>query len=62
MSTSYNLEQLRNLMIDARTTVLDSKMVKLDKKNKRIMLDTGAYVPFDILVIAVGLIDTQLQN
>mgnify|MGYP006898488359 CR=1 FL=1 len=49
-------------MIDARTTVLDSKMVKLDKKNKRIMLDTGAYVPFDILVIAVGLIDTQLQN
>ena len=62
MSTSYNLEELKNLMIDARTTVLDSKMVKLDKKNKRIMLDTNAYVPFDILVIAVGLIDTQLQN
>lgn len=49
-------------MIDARTTVLDTKMVKLDKKNRRIMLDTNAYVPFDILVIAVGLIDTQLQN
>lgn len=49
-------------MIDARTTVLDAKMVKLDKKNKRIMLDTNAYVQFDILVIAVGLIDTQLQN
>lgn len=62
MSTSYNLEELKNLMIDARTTVLDAKMVKLDKKNKRIMLDTGACVPFDILVIAVGLIDTQLQN
>lgn len=31
-STSYTLEELRNLMIDARTTVLDAKMVKLDKK------------------------------
>lgn len=31
-STSYTLEQINNLMIDARTTVLDAKMVKLDKK------------------------------
>lgn len=49
-------------MIDARTTVLDAKMVKLDKKNRRIMIDKNAYIPFDILVLAVGLIDTQLQN
>lgn len=31
-STSYTLEEIKNLMIDARTTVLDAKMVKLDKK------------------------------
>jgi hypothetical protein len=31
-STSYSLEELKNLMIDARTTVLDAKMIKLDKK------------------------------
>lgn len=31
-STSYTLDEIRNLMIDARTTVLDAKMVKLDKK------------------------------
>lgn len=31
-STSYTLEEIKNLMIDARTTVLDTKMVKLDKK------------------------------
>jgi NADH dehydrogenase FAD-containing subunit len=49
-------------MIDARTTVLDAKMVKLDKKNKRIMIDKMSYVPFDILIISVGLIDTLLQN
>ena len=37
-------------------------MVKLDKKEKRILIDKNAYIPFDILVLCVGLIDTQLQN
>ena len=36
-STNYSLEELRNLMIDARITVLDAKMVKLDKKAKKIL-------------------------
>ena len=49
-------------MIDARVTVFDAKMIKLDKKGKRILLDKNAYLSFDILVIAVGLIDTQLQT
>lgn len=49
-------------MLDARTTVLDAKMVKLDKKEKRIMIDKNASIPFDILVLSVGLIDTLLQN
>ena len=61
-STSYTLEELRNLMIDARTTVLDAKMVKLDKKLKRILIDKNAYISYDILVLSVGLIDTLLQN
>ena len=29
-------------MIDARTTVIDAKMVKLDKKEKRILIDKNA--------------------
>lgn len=49
-------------MIDARTTVLDAKMVKLDKKNKRILIDKNAYLPYDLLILSVGLIDTLLQN
>lgn len=49
-------------MIDARTTVLDTKMVKLDKKEKRILIDKNVYISFDILVLCVGLIDSQLQN
>lgn len=61
-SVNYTLEEIKNLMLDARTTVVDSKMVKLDKKNKRILIDRNAYIPYDILVLSVGLIDTQLQN
>ncbi len=49
-------------MIDARVTVFDAKMIKLDKKGKRILLDKNAFISFDILVISVGLIDTQLQT
>jgi len=47
-------------MLDARVSVLDAKMVKLDKKNKKIKLDKNAFLPYDILVNAVGLIDTEL--
>ena len=49
-------------MLDARTTAMDAKMVKLDKKNKKILLDRNVYIPYDILILSVGLIDTLLQN
>ena len=61
-STNFTLDEIKNLMLDARTTVVDSKMVKLDKKNKRILIDRNAYIPFDLLILSVGLIDTLLQN
>lgn len=49
-------------MVDARVTVIDAKMVKLDKKNNRILIDKNAFIPFDLLIVTVGLIDTELQN
>lgn len=61
-SINYTLDEIKNLMLDARTTVVDSKMVKLDKKNKKILIDKNAYIPYDLLVMSVGLIDTLLQN
>lgn len=60
MSANYQMEELENLMLDARVSVLDAKMVKLDKKKKRIDLDKDAHLNYDILVIAVGLINTIL--
>lgn len=60
MSTNYTLEELRALMLDARVQVVDAKMVKLDKKGNRIQIDKNAFIPFDYLIITVGLIDTEL--
>jgi NADH dehydrogenase FAD-containing subunit len=40
--------------------VVDAKMVKLDKKGNRIQIDKNAFIPFDYLIITVGLIDTEL--
>lgn len=60
LSTNYLLEELKNLMLDARVNVLDAKMVELDKKGKKIKLDKNADLPYDYLVNTVGLIDTEL--
>lgn len=57
MSTNYTMAELRNLMLDARVQVLDAKMIKLFKKNKKIRLDKMCDLPYDILVVTVGLID-----
>ena len=62
ISTNYTFQEIKNLMLDARVNVLDTKMVSLDKKGKRIGLDKNVTLPYDLLVCTVGLIDTQLQN
>lgn len=63
ISTNYTIEEMKNLMLDARVQVLDAKMVKLECKTKKIFLDKGnMLLNFDFLVISVGLIDTTLQE
>lgn len=62
MSTNYTIAELRSMMLDARVQVLDAKMIKLDKKNKKIKLDKLCDLPYDILVVTVGLIDQELQT
>ncbi len=39
---------------------MDAKMVKIDKLDKKIHLDKGAIMSYDLLVVTVGLIDTEL--
>ena len=59
-STNYTLRELKNLMLEARVTVMDTKMIKIDKHNKKIHLDKEAVMSYDLLVVTVGLIDQEL--
>jgi len=61
-STNYTLNEIRNLMLESRITVIDAKMMRLDKKGKKITLDKNSILPYDVLITTVGLIDTQLQQ
>jgi len=61
-STNYTLKELKSLMLEARVTVMDAKMVKIDKHNKKIHIDKDAVMSYDLLVVTVGLIDTELQS
>lgn len=61
-STSYTLVELRNLLLDSRITVLDARMVDIKRKDKSIKLDKQAILPYDVLVLTLGLGDTQLQE
>jgi NADH dehydrogenase FAD-containing subunit len=61
-STNYSMRELKNLMLEARVTVMDAKMIKSDKQSKKIHLDKNALLSYDILVSTVGLIDTELQS
>ena len=61
-STNYSLRELKNLMLEARVTVMDAKMIKIDKQLKKIHLDKNALLSYDILISTVGLIDTELES
>jgi len=61
-STNYSLRELKNLMLEARVTVMDAKMIKIDKQMKKIHLDKNALLSYDILISTVGLIDTELES
>lgn len=62
ISTNYTFEELRNLMLDVRITILDAKMMTLNKKERTIGLDKNCKLPYDVLISTVGLIDTVLQE
>ena len=49
-------------MLDSRVTILNGRMVNLDMGQKKIGLYTGSSISYDILVIAVGLIDQTCKD
>lgn len=54
-STSYTTEELKKLMLESRVTVLDARMVDIDRSDKNIILHDGKVVPYDTLILGMGI-------
>ena len=54
-STSYTSEELKKLMLESRIRVLDARMVDIDRSDKNIILNDGNVIPYDNLVLAMGI-------
>lgn len=61
-STAYTQEEISNLMLESRIRVLNSRMVDIDRQAKSVVLNSDALLPYDYLVLAMGLQDKTLQS
>jgi NADPH-dependent 2,4-dienoyl-CoA reductase/sulfur reductase-like enzyme len=61
-STSYTSEELKKLMLESRIRVLDARMVDIDRSDKNIILNDGNVIPYDNLVLAMGIQDKTLDS
>jgi NADH dehydrogenase FAD-containing subunit len=42
-------------MLESRITVINARMVDIDRSDKNVILDDGRVIPFDTLVLAMGI-------
>lgn len=59
-STSYTSEELKKLMLESRVRIIDSRMVDIDKSDKNIVLNDDSVIPYDTLVLGMGIQDNTL--
>lgn len=60
-STSYTQQELKRLMLETRVRVINARMVDIDRSDKNIILDDdNKIIPYDTLVLAMGLQDKTL--
>ena len=60
-STSYTTEECKRLLLESRATVIDSRMTDIDRSDKNIILNDGRVVPYDTLILAMGIQDNTLN-
>jgi hypothetical protein len=60
-STSYTREELKKLMLESRVTVIDARMTDIDRSDKNIILHDGKVLPYDTLVLTMGIQDKTLN-
>ena len=61
-STSYTSEELQKLMLESRVRVINARMVDIDRSDKNIILHDDTVVPYDTLVLGMGIQDKTLQS
>lgn len=61
-STSYTFEELKKLMLEARIQVIDSRVTDIDRSDKNVILHNGKVVPYDTLVLTMGIQDQTLAS
>jgi hypothetical protein len=62
-STSYTAQELKRLMLETRVRVINARMVDIDRSDKNIILDDdNKIIPYDTLVLAMGLQDKSLPS
>lgn len=54
-STSYTSEELKKLMLESRINVIDARMTDIDRDDKNIVLHDGKVLPYDTLILTMGI-------
>ena len=61
-STSYTNEELKLLILENRVKVINARKIDIDRSSKHIILHDGSIVPYDTLVLTMGIQEQTLNN
>lgn len=53
--SSYQIKELKRLMLESRIKIIDSKMKNLNRANKFLLLEDGSVIYYDYLILTLGL-------
>jgi len=61
-STSYTKLELNRLMLETRVRVIDARMTDIDRPDKNLVLNDDTILPYDTLVLTMGIQDKTLNS
>ena len=61
-STSYTREELKKMMLESRVRVINARMVDIDRSDKNIVLHDDTVIPYDTLILGMGIQDKTLNT
>lgn len=61
-STSYTPDEVSRLLIEEKVRVVDDRVVNINREEQSVDLAGGHAVPYDTLILAMGLQDQTLRS